>query len=850
MNLKELVTCLLNENFQVLEPNSAILSKMTVEVSQKNASPTVLSLAELFTSEILRSIFCKHSNEDYIKCFNRNPKNQNDLNKISLAANQVQKSKPGATQLELRCKLADLYLEALETVPYELAITPDDFLLKVEECIKEKCKDYVIDKPEEYRIFKTKEYITKISEDFLNGKCKKHLKSNDGDLLSEIRSDIIPKLELSPEFNLELIKLIFQMRHHLFFETDVILSPELLIDLFDHYEALIFDPNLTADIFFKYRVNGHVHIKMKCSMVFGLNLYYMLHKKDLLDSFKDVLFSKDKQVAHETKMFNLNIFEFFRLSAEQRARLKALRKNIKRAFFGKDSQVLSVDKFKDLLAQYKSVSFISPLFRIVMIYYDKKNKPRFIRLNNALTSMRYNYINEDQICLSNSPYTKLFSNVPFLSLFNEGNGMFRKAIKFEVFVTEEQTEGLDAMLSAMIHFIPSIKTLSVSTTSITKYNLVYEDNYTYFDMLIESLVSKNQDALKHLNGFEMHGFNRLSLRTLLHLKQYKLEKLGVRGLFSCVDELYLYILLREETSKTLKKLHKIYGTKNTIKKSEFTKYNNLRNSVTHLTCTEDVLRNTMKYCIAENIQSASVHLHNYNSDYAIYPVEESILKEIQTLKEKSKNLKETPMPLQKLEFFIEKDYMERLRIESTNISPSIKESILLMRMQNNHKRNFYNEILKNETCIYRVSELVVKNSLDHSRPDEIMLALSHLANFSTSYEVTVTSLEIKNLQNISNFFNGLTLDEKTLILRYSTNPFKDVNNQLLNGIYKIYQQIFRDNETAKLKIVFSTLELNNGDEGRISRLAFDYIIMKQASNNQVPSSVATLNKKIQFEIEG
>ncbi|KAI5150061.1 hypothetical protein ENBRE01_1278, partial [Enteropsectra breve] len=671
-----------------------------------------------------------------------------------------------------------------------------------------------------------------------------------------------PKFEISLIFNLELIKLIFQMRHHLFFKTEIKLNPELLLDLFDQYELLMLDPNSTADVFLRYEEDMHAHIKMKCDIVFGLNLYYMLHKEDLLDSFKDELFSENNQVAYETKMSKLNNFKIFRLSASQWARLKALRKILKRAFFGKDSQVLPEDQFIDLLIQYKSLSFITPLFRIIIIDHDIDKRPCFIKFNEVISELRYTNIKNDQIFLSYSQDNNSYNSIDFLNIFNEGNGSFKNSASFEVFVTEERIEGLNAMISAIIHFLPSIKTLSVSTTSKSKYNLVYEDNYTCFDMFIESLVSKNHDSLKHLNGFEMHGFNRLSLRTLLHLKQYNLEKLGVRGLFSCVDKLYLYILLREETGETLKKLYEIYRIKNTlniVKESEFTKYNNLRNSVTHLTCTEDVLRNTMKYCIVENIQSASVHLHNYNSSYGLYQEEKKIIKELNLYKKNCVNLKETPMPLQKLEVFAEQDYMESFCIKSKKFYPEIYKSVLLMRMEIYQENNLYDKIIENQRCIYSVSELVVPNTFFYERPVDLMPAIRRLVNFRTSYEVSVTCDEMKGPEILINGFDRLIMEEKTLILRYSTNPFVDsstlhslehIDSNLLEGIYLIYQKYFRISETAKLKIVFCSRRLKNSETEKIRKQVLEYIIVTQRRKNLVPCVMSALNKKIHFEREG
>ncbi|KAI5149920.1 hypothetical protein ENBRE01_1200, partial [Enteropsectra breve] len=466
----------LNGDFWVLEQNRPHASKLSVELSHENGNSCVISLEELFSTDMLKNKVTFYREKDYYK------------REALISQYLLNGPKTNPFQLELRCQFAELYDEVCKTIPYEFNEKPEEFSQRINE--------------------------------FLN--------TENTNLIEEITDHEVPKIILTEDYDLELIKLIFQMRQHLFIETDVKLNPEKLYYMFNFYQLSIFDRNLTVDVFLKFENNMHAHLKMKCEIVFGINLYCLLQKEDLLDIFKEELFRDPKQVLSDREANRPNTFNFLRTVAVDLLHLNTLIIDLEKLYNDEDYQPLCDVKtdaeYAETLPLYEHLSFLRQLFRIVEVGCNISNKTYRINFIGALNNLGYKYIRGDQLCLTNQINTRTYNCASFLNFLNEENTIFRKIRRFDFFVTGQRVADLEEVIFAVLQLLPEIRALRVSTTARTEYNEVIFDDYTYYDMFIESLLSKNEQVLNNLNEFKMDGFNRLSLTTVLNLKQCKFEK--------------------------------------------------------------------------------------------------------------------------------------------------------------------------------------------------------------------------------------------------------------------------------------------------------------------------------------
>ncbi|KAI5150542.1 hypothetical protein ENBRE01_1561 [Enteropsectra breve] len=744
MKLFEKLPGFLNENFCILEPDSPYTNKLAVEVDSGSADTSVFSLSELLSSEVLSALIYRWRNNESVE----KPSNSNDTSDTKVMPNQI----------EQRCKFAELYLEALETAPYDFFEKPAAFSMKIADILQEK----------------------------------------NADLLAEIDDDNIPVLKILEKYDIELIKLICQMRYHLFIKTSIKLCPDTLFNLLNYYELLLFNPDSTCDIFLKYEPEKYAHLKIKCDIMFALNLYFLLQMNSEVSS--------NKTDTPDTP----NI-----LDPESAA----------------------------LYSLFSRIKFIKPLFRIVEIISHENEYS--IKLNDAFSDLRYRRTEGDKICLFTPTRESTHDHVTFLNLFNEGNGVFKKVISYEALATEEITEDLDGMISAVLQLFPDIKTLNISNKPKSKYNNPKQDKYSYYDMFLESLVSNNEESLKALTGFKVYGFNRLTLRTVVLLKQHRFEHFGMRGINSCVDPLYLFLLFRTETIETLIDLHKIYGIEYTLDDVE--KYNSLRNSVTHLTGTEEIVRDAVKYCLVENIRGASAFLHGYNNNCELFHEESLILAQFTQFKDSCKNVKQTPLALKTLEIYPERDYMK----EFTNMLRETNKRIAT--------KNFFSQPMQCKTCIYEVSALVVTSTLIYERSLNNTQDLFAVVNFSDNLVVSFTLGERIDQSGILKCLANLELDDKAMTICYPLEDFfsetEEPNNNPVTQFAKstieyIYHRYIYKSEQAKLTIMFHSqkYQIINTDVWKDEVL--DFILERSSSGNKPCDSKSVLREKIRFEMEG
>ncbi|KAI5149951.1 hypothetical protein ENBRE01_1215 [Enteropsectra breve] len=779
MKICETLPQFLNENFWVLAPKNLVASKLAIGIGHENAETSIFSLSEVASSDMLWQKITTYPENDIVTEASPNGKNVSSC------------------QIESRCSLAQHYLKASQ-LPYA-------FSQKLETVAQYIFNDLNAQFPE---------------------------------LLAAIDDQCLPRVEISPFYNIELLKLIFQMRHHLFNDIGVKLCHKTLFEIFNLYEILIFDANTTTDVFLTYGPNKHAHLRVKCNIVFGLNLYHWLQKESQLNDFKDALFGKKQKASLAASEQKPNEF---------------------------DSDCVR------MLPDFTSLRFIKPLFSIVEIGTDKNAKTHSIKLNSGLSSLSYRHIKGDSVCLFNSPVKSSKSLVSFLNLFNEGNGVFRKAIRYSAVLPTEIIEDLDAMISAVIQLFPEIESLLLVGTPKSQYNEVYNEVYngvtqntfTYFDMLLDSLLSKSDEALRTLTEFLVHGYNVLALRTVLLLKQCSFDKFGIRGIFSSVDELYLYLLFRKETKETLAQLQKIYaneeellgvenellGVENEIlgveNDSDAEKYNNLRNSVTHLVGTEKAIRLAAMYCFAENLKSASAYLQGYNNNYELYAHEKLVLDLLNTFRRNFNNVKQTPLSLQLLEVYPEHDHMEGFITKQRKMNRGIPI------------RNFNAEAAQNNISIYKVSELIVANSVGYPRTLEGMRAIGSLLSFSDSIEIYVTTADFDHSNDFLECLVALGLNKQTLILSLLHEQFtwKDSADSKVNmcdaakrALYNIYHRLFKSPDSAALRVRFYSHEYQMICADGWGEEVLKHIVKLSRIENRPCDKLGVLKRKIHFEI--
>ncbi|KAI5151979.1 hypothetical protein ENBRE01_2476 [Enteropsectra breve] len=127
-------------------------------------------------------------------------------------------------------------------------------------------------------------YCIKDSTYEVRNKIESYRFLSDG--LKRIRENKMPLKEISVDYDHDIMQLVFQMRHQLFNIADVKLTPRILRKVLQYYEEFDFKKNSVAEIFVKNEEGKTAHYKIKCEIVFGLNLHNLLEKAGLLSAFE------------------------------------------------------------------------------------------------------------------------------------------------------------------------------------------------------------------------------------------------------------------------------------------------------------------------------------------------------------------------------------------------------------------------------------------------------------------------------------------------------------------------------------------------------------------------------------
>ncbi|KAI5152219.1 hypothetical protein ENBRE01_2661, partial [Enteropsectra breve] len=349
-----------------------------------------------------------------------------------------------------------------------------------------------------------------------------------------------------------------------------------------------------------------------------------------------------------------------------------------------------------------------------------------------------------------------------------------------------------------------------------------------------------------------------------NLKQCKFEKFGLRGIFSCVDELYLYLLFSEENIKTLRELHNIYkieDTLNIVDESDAVKYNNLRNSVTHLTCNEDIFRNALMYGFLENIQGASVYFHTYRNNHVLNSVEKLIANKLESYKKKCTNAKQMPLPLRFLKIYPAHTYMRNFL---TNLRAFSRELCIrkeVVGMQNDPESDHFSEIMENITCVYEVSELVLADSSCSYTSPDFKPAIGWLVRLRDSFGISVAAEDMHKSVSFYQALENFGLTGKKIVLSFSNNPFNVPGKYeplyhewygLMHIMWCIYYFYLRTSSSANLVIHFHSQNCDVLNRDAIRKQVFDYIVKTWDGyrHHTTPCDRSVLHKKISIEIEG
>ncbi|KAI5150149.1 hypothetical protein ENBRE01_1327 [Enteropsectra breve] len=570
-----------------------------------------------------------------------------------------------------------------------------------------------------------------------------------------------PVEKLSLDYNHDLMQLIFQMRHQLFIHPKITFTPKILATIFQYYGELDFDKNSVAEIFVEDKDERTAHYKIRCEIVFGLNLHNLLKKADMLDAFKNaVLFKKPEGCSSVTssksepvKKYGENISCFSHTNA-------------------------SDDSYGELIPNNRlpeCLGFLKPLFRILRIDHNPVRDSYSTTFVDEIKDMQRVWARRSEEYLYTGSW-RYFNPVSFLECFNEKNLQFKNLTHLIVVVSKKPVAGQDAIYSAVLELFPQIKRLYFYNKSKTSINVPLLDNKTEFDMLIYSLLLNNKETLSKLSGFEVVGFNILCQRTILLLKQYKFEKLGLLGLVSKADPFYLYSIFREETEATIAEIHHNLALKGLkLDKIEpFSEYNNLRNSVISISGTADIVSDAVNYRLIENLKRATAFVHRYNDNCSLYMEEELISKKYSAFKEVNENKWEMPLQLETLKIDPHENFLKECIPAQREQNKDLPQTIPL-----------YEELKKKDNPSFYASKLLIETNIEETRDAVIMKAIGEFVVYDSTLEITATKYD--NFYTTKTFLRhleSLKVTGKNLVVNFVGTDFLAKGMQPENNLIK------------------------------------------------------------------
>ncbi|KAI5152220.1 hypothetical protein ENBRE01_2662 [Enteropsectra breve] len=267
------------------------------------------------------------------------------------------------------------------------------------------------------------------------------------------------------------------------------------------------------------------------------------------------------------------------------------------------------------------------------------------------------------------------------------------------------------------------------------------------------------------------------------------------------------------------------------------------------------------YGLLENIQGASVYFHTYRNNHVLNSVEKLISNKLKSFKNRCNNVKQMPLPLGFLKIYPAHTYMINFLTNLRAFSRELCISSEVVRMQNDPESDNFSEIMKNITCVYEVSELVLADSSCSYTSPDFKPAIGRLVMLRDSFGITVTDEDIHNsvlfFQALENF--GLT--GKKIVLSFSDNPFNVPGKyhsmdhewyDLMQIIWSIYYNYLLRSSSANLVIHFHSQNCDAINRDTIRKQVFDYIVKTWDTfrHHTTPCDSSILYKKISIEIEG
>ncbi|KAI5152085.1 hypothetical protein ENBRE01_2558, partial [Enteropsectra breve] len=272
------------------------------------------------------------------------------------------------------------------------------------------------------------------------------------------------KIKLDVKHNVKIMNLVFHMRHELFPRTFISLDSQKFIEMLKYYTEVNFDKKQVTDIYIRTQGKEHKHLRVRCDIVFGINLYYLLQKHHLIEGFKEALYGGKSLKAPSW-----------------------LRTNILKVF----------DSFKELnFESLKRLDFIKPLFSVIEVNYHKENKSYSVDFTDALKNMQLIQIGrERELSLKVNAGDSCADSVQFLNLINEKNSCIKNIACFDALVPQKNESGLNTIYCSVLQLFPHIEMFSLRNSSNSRYNSRCFDDYTFFDLLIYTLLLNNNQTL-------------------------------------------------------------------------------------------------------------------------------------------------------------------------------------------------------------------------------------------------------------------------------------------------------------------------------------------------------------------
>ncbi|KAI5151976.1 hypothetical protein ENBRE01_2473 [Enteropsectra breve] len=732
MIFKEVLSQILAGRFTPMPFTNPKAKELSVKIEGSGKEAAIFLLPDMLESAVLKDDITARYQKDLLHSYEPDT-NINELTSYS------KESQDELNQILWRLEYAYIYLNALKNQNY---------------CLSTDAKNFSI-----------------LFESSLN--------KNKLECFEKISAEPMPTMKLSKKYDLTMIMIIFEMRHKLFTTEHMKMTLAQCIEVLELYADLGFEPHATADIFVHDSKKQHAHVKIKCDLVFGLNLYRLLKKQELLEKF--------------TKT---------------------------------DNSVL-----------YKRLYFIEPLFRIVKVKHHVLDKTFEINFVEPLHKMRYRLGSEQEICIHTRRKGVSSKIISFLNLFNEGTPVFKNIVKLVGWVPKSRFTGLDVIFCSLLRLLPQIKELNLYNTPDSAYNLIHKDTSSYFDHLLYSLLANNREVLNGLNGFEVFGFNSPDVYTFAHLKQYKFKTLGLRGIFSKADLAYMWLAFKEEGTTD----GKCYSNLALEDDSEHeygvttSEYNYLRNSVTHLVGSEEIIQEALRYRLVENLVAGTAVLHRYNDHYKLYEHEMAIMEEYNNFKKNCKNGRDYPLPLITLKVDATKDLMEQYYFGIREMNKYLLNTIPLYKILKQNGKLIYSvnnlvileegPYIESYGSVKALRTITTSEVRPYGKSYDVAYALKTFVKINDTLEVAVTEHDLKD-SHFNYWLKTFDLEVLNLVLNYQLNEYvidkngekyQKLSKYSITPAYELLKAYYDSTSNNTLTVLFNTPKIFDSVEADLQK---------------------------------